>query len=130
MSTLAPKLKLALNGGNKNQAAEQREPEKYWLNIGEFAEYEDETGEVVRQFIGLNYGIPLTSVPAMKKSSNPHWNAICDAKDGLHQQLMELAQKLEPGETLEFPITVQLRHVGEAPEVAAEDNPFRVKLRV
>lgn len=127
---LAPKLKLALNGNNKNQPTEQREPEKYWLNIGEFAEYEDETGEVVRQFIGLNYGIPLSSVPAMKKSSNPHWNAICAAKDGLHEQLLELVSNLKPGETMEFPITVQLRHVGEAPEVSNDENPFRVKLKV
>ena len=127
---LSPKLNIALNRNSGKQQAEQREPEKYWLNIGEFVEYEDENGDIAKQFINLNYGIPLSSVPPMKKSGNPHWNAICDAKDGLHEQLMELAKNLKPGETMEFPITLQLRHVGEQPQVSPENNPFRVQLKV
>lgn len=125
---LQPKLNIAL-GKNKN-TVEERAPEKYWLNIGEFVEYETEDGEIERQFISLNYGIPLSSVPDMKKGNNLHWNAVCDAKDGLRDQLLELAQSLKPGETIEFPITVQVRHVGEKPEVTAEENPLRVKLRI
>lgn len=125
---LKPKLNIALNGGKSNMEA--REPEKFWLNIGEFAEYENENGEIEKQFISLNYGIPLSAVPDMKKGTNPFWNAVCDAKDGLRDQLLELAQGLQPGETVEFPITVQIRHVGERPEIAPEENPLRVKLRV
>jgi len=126
---LSPKLNIALNR-KSTKTAEDREPEKFWLNIGEFAEYQNEDGETERQFISLNYGIPLSSVPDMKKGNNIFWNAVCDAKDGLRDQLLELAQGLQPGETIEFPITIQLRHVGERPEITPDENPMRVKLRV
>ena len=128
--SISPKLNIALKSQSSAAPAQEREKELFWANIGTEVQYENSAGEMETQFISLNYGIPLSSVPAMKKGGNVHWNAICDAKDDMHAQLLEIAKNLAPGETCNIPITLQLRHVGESPTVKSDENPFMVKLKV
>lgn len=121
--------KLSLNLGRNRAAQEERAPEEFWGNIGLYAEYTDEDGNPAQQFISLNSGIALSSIPDMKKSQSPHWNAMCSAKDSLRDQLLEIAQGLEPGETHDVQIILQVRRVGERQEVSEKDNPFMVTLK-
>ena len=111
-------------------AAQERPREEFWLNIGWYAEAQDEQGNPFRQFISLNYGIPLSSVKEEKLGSNPAWNALVQAKNGILQQLMAKARELEPGQTFDIgegngPV-LQIRRVGEKVEV--QDNPLEIKI--
>ena len=112
-------------------AAQQERPrEEFWLNVGWYADAVNENGEAFRQFISLNYGIPLSSVKAEKLGSNPAWNALVQAKNSILEQLMAKAQELEPSQTFDIgegngPI-LQIRRVGEKVEV--ENNPLEIKI--
>ena len=111
------------------QQAETREPEQYWANIGAYAVYENSNGEEERRFISLNYGIPLSGIADMKKGSSDEWNAMCSAKDSLRDQLLEIAQSLQPGQTEDIQITLQVRRVGERQEISPDVNPFMISLK-
>ena len=111
-------------------AAQERPREEFWLNIGWYADATDESGQPFRQFISLNYGIPLSSVKEEKLGSNPAWNALVQAKNGILQQLLAKANELQPGQTFDIgegagPI-LQIRRVGEKVEI--ENNPLEIKI--
>lgn len=110
-------------------ATSDRVPESFWANIGLVSEYETDEG-VQEQFVSLNYGIPLSSVPEVKLGSSPDYNALMLARQNLYEQVMEIAQGLEEGETFNVPVVMQIRRVKSADSKKSEvsENAYKVKL--
>lgn len=110
-------------------AASDRVPESFWANIGLMTEYETSEG-MQEQFVSLNYGIPLSSVPEVKLGSSPDYNALMLARQDLYQQVMEIANGLEEGETFNVPVVMQIRRVKSADSKKSEvsNNAYKVKL--
>lgn len=124
------KLKINLPSRNAKPAADERVAEEFWANVGVYTpEYELEDGTVEKKFISLNYGIPLSAVQDMKKGSSDEWNALGQAKDDLRDQLLEIAQGLEPGQTEDVTVVLQVRRVGEKAAIDPKANPFMVSLK-
>lgn len=109
--------------------AAERVPEEFWANVGLVSEYETDEG-MQEQFISLNYGIPLSSVPEVKLGSSPDYNAMQLARQDLYQQIMEIAAGLQEGETFTVPVSLQIRRVKSASSKKAEvsENAYKVKL--
>ena len=110
-------------------ATADRVPESFWANIGLISEYETDEG-VQEQFVSLNYGIPLSSVPEVKLGSSPDYNALMLARQNLYEQVMEIANGLEEGETFNVPVVMQIRRVKSADSKKSEvsENAYKVKL--
>ena len=110
-------------------ATSDRVPESFWANIGLISEYETDEG-VQEQFVSLNYGIPLSSVPEVKLGSSPDYNALMLARQNLYEQVMEIANGLEEGETFNVPVVMQIRRVKSADSKKSEvsENAYKVKL--
>lgn len=110
-------------------AASERVPEEFWANIGLISEYETAEG-TQEQFVSLNYGIPLSSVPEVKLGSSPDYNALMLARQDLYSQIMEIANGLDEGETFNVPVVMQIRRVKSADSKRSEvsNNAYKVKL--
>ena len=110
-------------------ATPDRVPEAFWANIGLMSEYETDEG-TQEQFVSLNYGIPLSSVPEVKLGSSPDYNALMLARQNLYEQVMEIANGLEEGETFNVPVVMQIRRVKSADSKKSEvaENAYKVKL--
>jgi hypothetical protein len=106
-----------------------RVPESFWANIGLMSQYETDEG-IQEQFVSLNYGIPLSSVPEVKLGSSPDYNALMLARQNLYEQVMEIAQGLDEGETFNVPVVMQIRRVKSADSKKSEvsSNAYTVKL--
>jgi hypothetical protein len=109
----------------KANARDERPKAQFWLNIGYQAGVVLE-GEDEPRFISLPVGIPLDNVePLPVNSRNATWAAQQQARNALHDQIVDLAKTLAPGETRILNLQIELRHVNdEAPTVAAHENPF------
>lgn len=107
----------------------ERVPEEFWANVGLMSEYETAEG-TQEQFVSLNYGIPLSSVPEVKLGSSPDYNALMLARQDLYAQIMEIAHGLDEGETFNVPMVVQIRRVKSAASKKSEvsENAYKVKL--
>lgn len=127
MST-TPKFRVNMGAVPAKQAAQEREPEMFWGNVGVYATAIDSDGEEVKQFISLNHGIPLSSVQEMKISGSPEWQMLCSAKNDMLNQIMEIATNLKPGETHDLTMIFQIRHVEKKSAVSREENAFQFKL--
>lgn len=123
-----PTLKPAAAASNAN--AQERVPESFWANIGLMSEYQAEDGSTHEQFVSLNYGIPLSSVPEVKLGSSPDYNALMLARQDLYQQIMEIANGLDEGETFNVPVVMQIRRVKSQDSKRSEvsENAYKVKL--
>lgn len=108
----------------------ERIPEQFWANVGLLSEYQAEDGSKHEQFVSLNYGIPLSSVPEVKLGSSPDYNALMLARQDLYQQIMEIANGLDEGETFNVPVVMQIRRVKSQDSKKSEvsDNAYKVKL--
>lgn len=114
-------------GNNAAQAqvpAAQRPKAEYWLNVGYDSGVKDEeTGE--SRFVSLAAGIPLDSIEKLKtNSSNRTFAQFQAARNDLHDQIMAIAQGLEPGQAVivdtETTLQIQIRRVRE--EIEDLDN--------
>lgn len=109
-------------------AATDRPKAQYWLNVGMDSPVQTEDGSM--DFISLPVGIALDTMQELPvKSSNQIFNQFQAARNDLLKQLIEIGATLQPGESAEIALKVQLRRVAEAPAVPdASSNPFAVKL--
>ena len=112
-----------------SSATSDRVPESFWANIGLMSQYETDEG-IQEQFVSLNYGIPLSSVPEVKLGSSPDYNALMLARQNLYEQVMEIAQGLDEGVTFNVPVVMQIRRVKSADSKKSEvsSNAYTVKL--
>lgn len=117
---------------------DDRPKAEFWMNIGYTSEIAVESeGEETRyekRFVSLPTGIPLDTQEKLQTNSrNQIFAAFQGARNDLLDQVMEVAKTLAPGEEKIIgeagELQIQIRRVnGEAPQVAADANPFRRQL--
>lgn len=117
--------KFTFGQSNTAKAADskaERPKAKFWLNIG----YVANEGSEDEKFISLPTGIPLdTQEPLPTNSSNADFRAMRCAQNDLLAQLLEFAEKLEPGAEGIIQLQVQLRRVKEAEaDIPADENKY------
>lgn len=116
-------------GQPKAATKDERPKAEYWINLGYNSDFTPE-GDDKPLFISLPQGIPLdTQEHLPTNSSNQQFAAMRAAQNGLLDQLIEYASKLQPGESTEINLTVQLRRVKEAQApIDPAQNPLHKKL--
>lgn len=114
---MAAVLNLKKRNQVQTQTTENREPSKYWINVGYEVE-NPETGEIV--FISLPFGIPLDSMRKVVGS-----NQLAEAKNWLLDSILEHMRSMKPGESqVVTNLQVQLRVAAEPKDVDPSQNPF------
>lgn len=108
---------------------DERPKAQYWINLGYDTGVKSETTDETI-FISLPQGIPLdTQEHLPTNSSNAQFAAMRAAQNGLLDQLIEHASKLQPGQATTINLTVQLRRVKEAQApIDPANNPLHKKL--
>lgn len=107
--------------GAKAPAADKPKSQ-FWLNLGYSVTVEGETGPEDR-FVSLASGIPLDGQEVLATNSrNIPYAQLNAARNDLHDQLMELAGDLAPGESRIVQLEVQLRRVNEDVAVTVDPN--------
>lgn len=97
------------NGNAQNQ--EQRDPAKFWLNIGFPAEGVEE-GDKYAFISPQGMGIALDNLePQPIRGSNEEFNGFRADCNALLERIMKLASQLRPGETRLTKLVVQVRRV-------------------
>lgn len=117
-------------GAAKPVANGDKPKAQFWLNLGYAVTIQGEHGPEDR-FVSLASGIPLDGQEVLPTTSrNVAFAQLNAARNDLHDQLMELAAQLAPGEDRIVQLEVQLRRVNEdvAVSVAPEQNQFARKL--
>lgn len=112
------------NNGFKNDPATKPEKTQFWINVGV-----EKNGKLV----SLPMGIPLDKLEARRipgsSSKNTEFRQLRMAEADLWKKMQEVMSKLQPGETVVLPFTVELRRC-EADEVLEDQdeatNPFAV----
>lgn len=122
----------------KDNTEAQREPAKYFANIGFEYEYTDEEGNPQKTFItlpvtsGALTGIILDNLKpqVLPSKKNANMRNITAAKNAFLEQLMKIAEETPAGETtlLNTNIRVEIRHVGEKTTELNDDenNPISI----
>lgn len=102
---------------------------QFWLNIGYDSGVVDEaTGE--SRFIALPVGIPLdTQEHVNANARHDGYAAAQAARNDLLDQMMAVAQTMDPGESRILKLDIQLRRISADREpVKSDQNPFVKKL--
>lgn len=101
---------------------------RFWLNVGYDSGVVEEDGQ--SRFVSLPIGIPLDTQNRLPTNSrNDDFASFQAARNDLLDQLMEIANGLEPGEDKILKLEVQLRRVNdEQPEASISTNKFARKV--
>ena len=127
------KLSFGKKETGSTQSKETQQKAEFWLNIGYGVEVPVEGGGTEERFVSLPQGIPLdTQEHVAVKGKNVEWKAFQAARNGLLDQIMAVAQQLEPGEDRILNLQIQLRRVNADTEetVDASTNPFAMQLKL
>ncbi len=125
------KLSLKAKGNNKSADASELPRANFWLNIGYEIEVPTEDGKTETRFVSLPQGIALdTQEHVNTKSKNLEWKQFQSARNNLLDQIMEVAQDLEPGDERILNLQIQLRRVNDEDDtiVDVNANPFIAKI--
>lgn len=116
-------------------AAKQDRPKaEYWLNVGYDSGVLDDNGE--SRFVSLAQGIPLDTIERLSTNGrNKEFAAFQAARNDLLDQVMSVAQQLEPGQSVvidtETSLQIQIRRVSEdAAEIPVSENQFARQLKL
>ena len=103
---------------------------EFWLNVGYSVDTKNEEGHNETVFISLPMGIALDSMkPVKTTSSNKRFQHIQQARNSLAEQIMEFCKTLQPGETGNLNLQIQVRRVSEeAAATSTDGNEFVRKL--
>lgn len=102
---------------------------EYWMNIGYMVGEGDEA-----RFVSLPTGIALDTMRPVKANGTGEFAQFRAAQNNLHQQILEAAAKLEPGQALLLDgdcqgLQIQIRRrSGEEVTPTDETNKFVSKL--
>lgn len=101
---------------------------RFWLNVGYDSGVVEEDGQ--SRFVSLPIGIPLDTQNRLPTNSrNDDFASFQAARNDLLDQLMEIANGLQPGEDKVLKLEVQLRRVNdEQPEASISTNKFARKI--
>lgn len=122
------KNRFSSNPNNISSANRTERPKaKYWLNVGY------ETGDAEYPFVSLPLGIPLDLESKVDVRGKAGFAQLCDAQNGLLEELIEMAEKLAPGDDAiishpEMPLAFQLRHVRGEQSVDRDTNTLSRKV--
>lgn len=117
-------------GRVNRQAQNDRPKSQFWINLGYPVDYQLDDGSTEQRFVSLPIGIPLDGQERLPTNSkNEQFAAFQVARNELLDQLMAIAQTLEPGEDKIINLKVQIRRVNEE-VIRTEDNPFIKKLNL
>lgn len=126
--------------GQGSQPAKDRKDAEYWMNVGYPAEVPGENeGETETVFVSLPFGIPLDTQEHfdLSKIRNPGMVELRDSQNQLLDQIMEVANSLEPGEEKlvavdgKTGLCVQIRRVKQAAAAPADgENKLVKKLKL
>lgn len=114
----------------QSNAAAELPKSEYWLNVGYEVHGKNDEGEDETVFISLPMGIALDSMkPVKTNSSNKRFTKIQQARNSLADQIMEFCKTLQPGETGNLNLKIQVRRISEEQSAtASDDNEFACKL--
>ena len=118
-------------GAKAAPAAGDKPKSQFWLNLGYGVTIAGEDGQPEDRFVSLASGIPLDGQEVLPTNSrNIPYAQLNAARNDLHDQLMELAGDLAPGESRMVQLEVQLRRVNEDVAVTVDPtkNQFARKL--
>lgn len=95
-----------------------------WLNIGYDSGVKDDSGAT--RFVSLPVGIPVDTTEKLATTSrNSDYRAFQTARNDLLDQIMEVGNALQPGESQVLNLQIQLRRVeGEQAPVDQESNQY------
>ena len=112
-----------------SNGAGDRPKSRFWLNIGYDSGVANEDGKGTR-FVALPAGIPLDGQEKLPTNSrNREFAAFQAARNDLMEQLMAVAESLQPGEEKLLNLQVQLRRVNDdMAEPDTANNPFARRL--
>lgn len=115
---------------NQSHAKDELPKSQFWLNVGYEVTGKDEEGNDETVFISLPMGIALDSMqPVKTNSSNKRFTKIQQARNSLADQIMEFCKTLQPGETGNLNLQIQVRRIAEEQSATAgDDNEFARKL--
>ena len=116
---------------NQQANAKDEQPKsEFWLNVGYSVDTKNEEGHDETVFISLPMGIALDSMkPVKTNSSNKRFTKIQQARNSLAEQIMEFCKTLQPGETGNLNLQIQVRRIAEEQSsTAGDDNEFACKL--
>ena len=114
----------------QTNAKDELPKSEFWLNVGYSVETKNEEGHDETIFISLPMGIALDSMkPVKTNSSNRRFTKIQQARNSLADQIMEFCKTLQPGETGNLNLQIQVRRIAEEqPATAGNENEFARKL--
>lgn len=113
---------------NNRPAANDLPKAQFWMNFGYLAGEGEEA-----KFVSLPVGIPLDTMERLStRSSNRDFAMFQAARNDLLEQILEQANRLEPGDDFILPLAgesglaVQIRRVNEEQQAPKTDesNPF------
>ena len=119
--------------GNQKDAKDDLPKSQFWLNVGYDVKVKnEETNEDETVFISLPMGIALDSMqPVKTNSSNKRFTKIQQARNSLAEQIMEHCKTLQPGETSNIQLQIQVRRIAEEQSAtASDDNEFSCNLKL
>lgn len=97
-------------------AAQDRPQAKVWMNIGY---------KVGDKFVNLPLGLAVdTMEPVEARGQNQEWLQLQAARNELLKAIQEAGDKLAPGEAMELPLVVEIRHVNEQQTIDSGENPL------
>ena len=103
-----------------NDAKGDYKQSNFWVNVG----YQDEA----EGFITLPYNLPIEHMkPRDLSGSNADYIVKAELKNELLSLLQQMAQQLEPGETLDLDLKVQL-YRSEEREAVANSSDVQARL--
>lgn len=120
--------------GNGAPSKDEQQKAQYWLNVGYVVTIPSTVegaaeGDTEERFVSLPTGIPLdTQKPLQTNSRNESFAAFQSARNDLLDQIMKVAENMEPGAEHMLNLKIQLRRVnGEREAIAPETNVFALK---
>lgn len=118
---------VVLNLGNRGNSNADKPKAQFWINVG--YEVQVQAGDQLEnRFVSLATGIPVdTQEKLATNSRNAEYAAFQAARNNLHDQIMEAASKLKPGEERMLKLQIQLRRVNDEVEPASGDDNMFIK---
>lgn len=122
--------------GSRTADVSERKKANFWLNFGYSVPVRYQDGSEETRFVSLPVGIPLDTMEITTPSrGTDEYRSLIAAGNDLHQQIMDVAVTLQPGEERIIcadqnnGLSIQIRRVkADAPPIANAENLFARKL--
>jgi hypothetical protein len=119
------------NNSRANGSNEPFEKAEFWMNTGLEIQLTREDGTIEKKFLSLAKGIPLDKMAKLDtSSSNEDYAMFQQGRNDLYDHVMEIARKLQPGESKIVDLQVEVRRTkSELPAPKLGSNPYVAAIR-